>query len=51
MILRIYRNYLGILGIANIFYNSFRNREHRLVKIRRDLKLFKAKVKEGVTIN
>ena len=46
MILRIYKNYLGILGITRTFYNSFNRSKDRLVKVKRDFKYFKTKVKE-----
>ena len=51
MILKTHGNYLGILETANIFCDSFRNREYRPVEVRRDLELFKAKVEEGIIIN
>ena len=50
IILKIYRNYLRTLETIRTSYNNFKRGENRLVKVRRNLDLFRTKVKKGTII-
>ena len=41
MILKVYKNYLRILKTTKTFYDSFNKNKKRLIKVRKDFKLFR----------